>query len=106
MESEISCLEGDAIVLEFHNGRRFHKQQVDKKENLKFTQEIISEVFGSPLRIKSIMDETKNSPFKHQLKETKRPKMDVKKIMEEEPKIKEILDVLEGDIIAKDEEII
>jgi DNA polymerase-3 subunit gamma/tau len=103
VEGKLSCLEEDAVVLEFHNGRKFHKQQVEKKENSKFIEETIGEIFEVPLKIKSIMDETKNTPFKYQSMTKRGPKIDPKKILEEQPKIKEILDVLEGDIISGDE---
>jgi DNA polymerase-3 subunit gamma/tau len=111
VEGELSCMEGDSLVLEFHNGRKFHKQQVEKKENLKLIGDTINEIFGFSVRIKTTMDEAKNSPFKHQLMENKKPnKSDVDssrrspdKIVEEEPNLKEILDVLDGELLTGDE---
>ena len=100
VEGRLTNLEEDSIILEFHNGRRFHKQQVEKKENTKFIEETIKESLDYPLRVKSIMDETKNTPFKYQSKEDKTSQADAKKLVEDEPKIKGILDVFEGDIIA------
>ena len=103
VEGELCSLEGDSIVLEFHNGRKFHKQQVEKKENSKLIGDIISETFGFPIKIKTMMDEAKSSPFKHQLAENRRSdKSDIDKTVQE-PNIKEILDVLGGELLAGDE---
>jgi len=103
VEGKLSCLEEDLVILEFHNGRKFHKQQVEKKENSKLIEEAMKEILEVPLRIKSIIDETKHTPFNYQSKVMEEPEKSRNKLLENEPKIKEILDVLDGDIISGDE---
>lgn len=104
VEGEPVDFDGRNIGVEFHNGRKFHKFQVEKKENKQLIEKMLDEIYNSPLRLRFTLDEKKDTPFKrrkpaHQQK----TKIDIEKIKESDPMIKNILDNFQGDILDRKE---
>lgn len=102
VEGEPVDFDGRCIGVEFHNGRKFHKFQVDKKENKELIEKMLNEIYNFPVRLRFSLDENKNRPFKqgktgHQQKK----KIDIEKIKESDPVIKNILDNFQGDILDR-----
>lgn len=100
IEGQLVCLEEGMIKIEYPNGRQFHKQQVEKRENLKLIQKTLEEIYGLPLGIKFTLDTNKTTSSVNQKDlSTLKKTVDLEKIKEEEPLIKSILENFEGEII-------
>ena len=92
--------DGRFIGIEFHNGRKFHKYQVERKENKKLIEEMLNEIYNFPLRLRFSLDENKNTPFKKgKTGQGGKKKIDIEKIKQSDPIIKNILDNFQGDIV-------
>jgi hypothetical protein len=104
VEGEPVDFDGRFIGVEFHNGRRFHKFQAEKRENKHLVENMLSEIYNFPLRVRFTLDEGKNTPFK-QPKSRSEPKkkIDIEKIKQSDPVIKNILDNFQGDILDRKE---
>jgi DNA polymerase III subunit gamma/tau len=100
IEGKLLCFEEGMIKMEYPNGKQFHKQQVEKRENLKLIQKTLEEIYGFPLGIKFTLDTNKTTPVANQKDPyTSKKSLDLEKIKEEEPLIKSILENFEGEII-------
>jgi DNA polymerase-3 subunit gamma/tau len=100
VEGEPVDFDGRCIGVEFHNGRRFHKFQVEKRENKELIEKMLNEIYNFPLRLRFSLDENKNTPFKHPKPgHRQKKKIDIEKIKQSDPVIKNILDNFQGDIL-------
>jgi DNA polymerase-3 subunit gamma/tau len=104
VEGEPVEFDGRFIGIEFHNGRKFHKYQVERKENKKLIEEMLNEIYNFPLRLRFSLDEKKNTPFKQgKSGQGDKKKIDIEKIKQSDPIIKNILDNFQGDILDREE---
>lgn len=95
VEGKLTSFEDGFINLLFYNGRQFHKQQLEKKDNFKLVQKALEQVYGSPMSIKFTLDTTKNAPSKDQ---KVRGNFNKEKIIQKDPLIKSLLENFEGEI--------
>jgi DNA polymerase III subunit gamma/tau len=56
MEGRPFDLQGDALVIVFKEGLSFHRDKVNQAENRETVEKVLKEVFGSPLTLKSLME--------------------------------------------------
>lgn len=104
VEGEPTEFDGRHIGVEFHNGRRFHKFQVERKENRELIENMLDEIYNFPLRLRFTLDEKKDKPFKQgKTGHGQKKKIDIEKIKESDPMIKSILDNFQGDILDRKE---
>ncbi len=104
VEGEPVDFDGRFIGIEFQNGRKFHKYQVEKKENKQLIEEMLNEIYNFPLRLRFSLDENKNTPFKKSKTDPGgKKKIDIEKIKQSDPIIKNILDNFQGDILDREE---
>jgi DNA polymerase-3 subunit gamma/tau len=104
VEGEPTEFDGRHIGVEFHNGRRFHKFQVERKENKELIENMLDEIYNFPLRLRFTLDEKKDKPFKQgKTGHRQKKKIDIEKIKESDPMIKNILDNFQGDILDRKE---
>ncbi len=94
-EGEILELKGNLLTIEFAKDRAFHKQQIEKRENLALIEKIIKEIYGQVLKLKLILNA--NKVYHAPPKEKK--KVDVEELVKHEPLVKNILETFEGEII-------
>jgi len=95
VEGKLVSFEDGFINLEFYNGRQFHKQQLEKKDNFKLLKEALEEVYGLPVPIRFTLDTTKNAPLKDQRMRTN---LNKDKIIQKDPLIQSLLENFEGEI--------
>jgi len=95
VEGKLASFEDGFINLLFYNGRQFHKQQLEKKDNFKLVQKALEQVYGSPVPIKFTLDTTKNAPSKNPRIKSN---FDKEKIIQKDPLIKSLLENFEGEI--------
>ena len=104
VEGQPVDFDGRNIGVEFHNGRKFHKYQVERKENKELIEKMLNEIYNFPLRLRFTLDEGKNTPFKQKTPAyQQKKKIDIEKIKESDPVIKNILDNFQGDIVDSKE---
>ncbi len=104
VEGEPVDFDGRNIAVEFHNGRRFHKFQVERRENKELIEEMLDQIYNFPLRLRFTLDEKKNAPFKAgKPAPEQKKKIDIEKIKESDPVLKNILDNFQGDILDRKE---
>ncbi len=95
VEGKLVSFEDGFINLLFYNGRQFHKQQLEKRDNFKLLQKALEEVYGSPVPIKFTLDTTKNAPLENQRTKSN---LQREKIIQKDPLIKNLLENFEGEI--------
>ncbi len=95
-DGEIMGLEDDTVTVEFHNGRNFHKKQVERKENFNLIKKTLGEVFDQPFSLRFELNEAKmsSSAKPGNLKSTSGQDEVAK-----DPLVKSIMDTFEGEII-------
>ena len=104
VEGEPVDFDGRSIAVEFHNGRRFHKFQVERRENKQLIEEMLNQIYNFPLRLRFTLDEKKNAPLKPRAPaQEQKKKIDIEKIKESDPMLKNILDNFQGDILDRKE---
>ncbi len=94
-EGEILELKGNFVTLEFAKDRAFHKQQIEKRENLSLIEKILSDIFGQNLKLRLVLNANKANPTAAGAKK----KMDIEELAKNEPLVKNILETFEGEII-------
>jgi DNA polymerase-3 subunit gamma/tau len=94
---QLNRLEREEIHLEFSGNQVFHKQHVEKKENLTFLQKIAEEVLGSRYKIKLEVNSDKNSAPAPGITTKTRP--DIEELKQKDPRLKGILDSFEGELL-------
>ena len=94
-EGEVLELKGNLLTLEFARDRAFHKQQIEKRENLSLIEKALNEVYGQPLKLKLVLNSNKvnHTPNKE------KKKVDLEELAKNEPLVKNILETFEGEII-------
>ena len=73
----------------------FHKQQIEKRENLSLIEKTISEIYGQNLKLRLVLNANKvnHTPSKE------KKKVDLEELAKNEPMVKNILETFEGEII-------
>jgi DNA polymerase-3 subunit gamma/tau len=101
-DGEIVSIEDDIITIEFLNGRNFHKQQAERKENLGLVQKALGEIYGQSFHLKFELNQEKMIPSgssNDSAYSTGKNQLDPSQIAKKDPMIKTIMDTFEGEII-------
>ncbi|MDH4222214.1 MAG: DNA polymerase III subunit gamma/tau [candidate division Zixibacteria bacterium] len=93
--AEIVSLDNGVLLVEFASGNEFHRKQVEKKDNLKQIQEIMSGVYNNDLRISFSLNSNRTN-LNQEISSTSK-----NFIYEDIPGLKDIIDNLGGEIIDK-----
>lgn len=94
-EGEILELKGNILTIEFAKDRAFHKQQIEKRENLSLIEKTINEIYGQNLKLRLVLNANKVNHATHKEKK----KVDLEELAKNEPLVKNILETFEGEII-------
>jgi DNA polymerase-3 subunit gamma/tau len=98
-EGELVNCSDNELTVEFHNGRQFHKKQVEKRDSLSILEKVLKEIFNSPLRLKFTLDQTKEKPLNHE-RDQKNAKKNLMELAQEKPELKSLLEHFDGEIIS------
>ncbi len=97
MEGEPIALKDDLLTIGFSEDFKFHKEQIEEKENRELIQKALNKVFGREFTIECRLSSTLQKE-----KETRAPQgmvLSEEEFIEEEPVVKEALDIFEGEIL-------
>lgn len=86
-EGEILELKGNILTIEFAKDRAFHKQQIEKRENLSLIEKTINEIYGQNLKLRLVLNANKVNHATHKEKK----KVDLEELAKNEPLVKNIL---------------
>lgn len=98
MEGEPIALKGDLLTIGFNEDFKFHKEQIEEKENKELIQKALNKVLGKEFTIECHLT---NTP-REKAKETMAQKgmiLSKEEFIEEEPAVKEALDIFGGEIL-------
>jgi DNA polymerase-3 subunit gamma/tau len=108
-DGEIVSVEDDIVTIEFLNGRNFHKQQAERKENLSLVQKALGEIFGQSFKLKFELNQNEMSPsgsssnsaYSAGGRSTSggKDQLNLNEVAKKDPMIKTIMDTFEGEII-------
>jgi len=106
-DGEIVSIEDEIITIEFLNGRNFHKQQVERKENLNLIQKALEEIYGQSFQLKFKLNQENMIPSGGRDNSTHlkipprggKNQIDLGEAAKKDPLIKTIMDTFEGEII-------
>lgn len=97
MEGEPIALKNDLLTIGFNEDFKFHKEQIEEKENKELIQKALNKVFGKEFTIECRLTNTpREKPEAVAQKETV---MSEEEFIEEEPVVKEVLDIFGGEIL-------
>jgi DNA polymerase-3 subunit gamma/tau len=97
MEGEPIALKDDLLTIGFNEDFKFHKEQIEEKENKELIQKALNKIFGKDFTIECRLTNTLQKA-----KETVAQKgmaMGKEEFIEEEPVVKEALDIFGGEIL-------
>ena len=97
MEGEPIALKDDLLTIGFSEDFKFHKEQIEEKENRELIQKALNKVFGREFTIECRLSSTLQKE-----KEIRAPQgmvLSEEEFIEEEPVVKEALDIFEGEIL-------
>jgi len=95
IEGKLVSYEDGFINLEFYNGRQFHKQQLEKRDNFKLVQEALEKVYGEAIPIRFALNTTKDASPGNQGMKTN---LNKDKLVQNDPLIQSLLENFEGEI--------
>jgi len=109
-EGRLSAINGNNLIIEFDNNRRFHKENVDRKREV--IEGVIRKNLGKKLKVKTVFAENNNYKVKENSKqEEKKRKNEVKDSKEsnldkvkderiiEDPLVKDVLEIFDGEVL-------
>lgn len=64
VEAEPVRLEGKKLILSYKAGCSFHKEKMEKPENLKVLQDVLASTYNESIRVKCVMQEEVSQPAK------------------------------------------
>jgi len=97
MEGEPIALKDDLLTIGFNEDFKFHKEQIEEKENRELIQKALNKVFGKDFTIECRLT---NIPRERPEAVTQKGMaMSKEEFIEEEPVVKEALDIFGGEIL-------
>jgi DNA polymerase-3 subunit gamma/tau len=97
MEGEPIALKDNLLTIDFNEDFKFHKEQIEEKENRKLIQKALNKVFGKDFTIECRLTNTPRE--KPEAVAQKGMAMSEEEFIEEEPVVKEALDIFGGEIL-------
>ena len=98
MEGEPIALKNNLLTIGFHEDFKFHKEQIEEKENKELIQKALNRIFGKDFTIECRL----TNILREKAPEAAARKgmvMSKKEFIEEEPVVKEALDIFGGEIL-------
>ncbi len=97
MEGEPIALKNDLLTIGFNEDFKFHKEQIEEKENKELIQKALNRIFGKDFTIECRLTNTPRE--RPEAVAQKGMVMSKEEFIEEEPVVKEALDIFGGEIL-------